>query len=147
MITTHKQFIELVTDFCDRNYYINDFKYMKDKELVSEVVVGMEPKGFLLSLNDVSLDLSGYNLILTYDFILTDKTGLKDLEIVNTESEHIQIMLSLLTSINSEIQDSVNISNMEVVTEQDDNYTYSSIVGSISLNIKTLKDYIEINKD
>jgi len=136
MINSHKELIGEIRLFAEKFDLINDFKYIKDVELISEEVKNSEPRVLVVGIDSLVLDKENYNATVTYKFVLADMTLNEDDSILESESNNMWCISALGDYLDYVADAPVDFQVVSFVTETDTDSTYTSVSGTFEFIIK-----------
>jgi len=145
MISSHKELVESITEFCTKFPLINDFKYLKDAERIEEEVNNSEPRVFILSLDGMDIDRQEYNMSLNYGFVISDEVAYSDAEIIQSETDNMFCVTALSDYLSHVMDGEIKLNNISFTTVSNpDSNSFTSASGNVELNIKMNPSYWKI---
>lgn len=141
MINSHNELVDAIMLFTEKMPLINDIKYLKDAQKIVEEVNNSEPRILVISLDSMSFDRSEYNVVASYNFVLADEVVYDDAAIINSESENIFCVTSLVDYLNHITDGDVVLSNVDFTTEQVSDSAYTTVAGDLQVSFKASASY------
>lgn len=140
MINSHKEFVGEVKNFTDKMELINGFQYIKDLDSTLEMLENSEPRILFLGLIDMSMG-EDYNMVLNYNFAISDEVLNDDDAILNSETENMFIVSALYDYLNYIKNTEFDFSNVSFDSKVDGENAYTAVAGTFTFTIKRSASY------
>jgi len=147
MINSHKELISEIQLFADKFDLINDFKYIKDVDLISGEVKNSEPRVLVVGLDSMTFDKENYNQVVMYKFVLADMTINDTDSILESESENMFCISALGDYLDYVADAPIEFQVVSFVTESDADSTYTSVSGNFEFIIKRKPSYWKVMEE
>lgn len=141
MINTHKELVSEIKLFASKFEFINEFKYVKDVELLIDELLNSNSRVFLLGLEGVTFDESQYNMELTYRFAFSEEIMYNDDAVLTAETENMFCVSALGDYLNYLADTQITFSQLSNGVESDSEKTYCSTTGTFTFIIKRNASY------
>jgi len=136
MINSHKEVVMELKKFVENVPFINEFKYIKDFESLSQEIENTKPRMFLLGLESSSYDDENYNNDISYRFLFADECMYDDEAVILSETENLFCVSALSDYLRYINETPIEMGTVTTTTENMEGRVYTTISGSFTFTIK-----------